>query len=371
MGAYHLDDCLLLIRIPPDSALMGRSLEESRLGAAYGLSVLCIGSGDQEWQMPQPDHILQAGDLLVVGGRPRDVDVIRGLGRLQVDRQVDVSIEKLSDGKFQIVEVMLSPYTNLAGKSLPDLRFREKYGVSVLAIWRGDRVYRTNLNEISLNFGDALLCYGPLDRFELIARDRDFVVLKTDVQEQPRLNKAPLASLTMLGVIGSVILLGLPISIAAIAGCVIMLVTRCLTMEEAYQSIDWRSVFLIASMLPLGIAMEQTGAATFLATLVIDSVGRFGPTAILAGLMVLSMAATQVMPSPVVAVLMSPIALDHSAGNWCVSLSFHDGHRLRPGGCISQSGRSPCQCARDEPRRLQVQRLCETGFGDLPDCFGN
>ncbi len=309
MGVYHLDERLLLIRIPSDSILVGRSLEESRLGAAYGLTVLSIKSGEQDWRMPQPGNILKAGDLFVVGGRPQDIDVIRGLSSLQVDRQVDVSIDKLGDGKLQMVEVMLSPYTNLAGKTLPDLQFREKYGVSVLAIWRGDRVYRTSLNEISLNFGDALLCYGPLDRFELIARDRDFVVLKSEVQEQPRLNKAPLASLIMLCVIGSVIFLGLPIAIAAITGCFIMVVARCLTMEEAYQSIDWRSVFLIASMLPLGIAMEQTGSAAYLATLVIDSVGRFGPTAILAGLMVLSMVATQVMPSPVVAVLMSPIAL--------------------------------------------------------------
>jgi di/tricarboxylate transporter len=179
----------------------------------------------------------------------------------------------------------------------------------VLAIWRGDRAYRTGLGDIPLNFGDALLCYGPLARFELIARDPDFVVLKTEVQEQPRLKKAPLASLIMLGVVGSVILFGLPISIAGITGCVLMVVTRCLTMEEAYQDIDWRAVFLIAAMLPLGIAMEQTGAAAFLATIVIDSVGIYGPVAILAGLMVLSMVATQVMPSPVVAVLMSPIAL--------------------------------------------------------------
>jgi di/tricarboxylate transporter len=306
---YHLEERLLLIRIPEGSALAGRSLEESRLGAAYGLAVLNIERGDGVWQMPQPDLTLRVGDLLVVGGRPLDIEVLKGLDTLQVDRHVDVNLEKLEDGSHQMIEVMLSPYTSLAGKSLGELHFREKYGVSVLAIWRGDRAYRTGLGDIPLNFGDALLCYGPLARFELIARDPDFVVLKTEVQEQPRVKKAPLASLIMLGVVGSVILFGLPISIAGITGCVLMVVTRCLTMEEAYQGIDWRAVFLIAAMLPLGIAMEQTGAAAFLATIVIDSVGIYGPVAILAGLMVLSMVATQVMPSPVVAVLMSPIAL--------------------------------------------------------------
>lgn len=307
--AYHLEERLLFIRIPEGSVLAGRSLEESRLGAAYGLAVLSVERGDGIWQMPEAGMALQAGDLLIVGGRPIDIEVLKGLVSLGVERRVDVSIENLENGALQMVEVMLSPYTTLAGKTLVEVRFREKYGVTVLAIWRGDRAYRTGLGDIPLNFGDALLCYGSLDRFELLARDRDFVVLRAEVQERPRLEKAPLASLIMAGVIGAVILFGMPISIAGITGCVLMVVTRCLTMEEAYQGIDWRAVFLIAAMLPLGTAMSQTGAAAFLATWVIDSVGVYGPVAILAGLMILSTIATQVMPSPVVAVLMSPIAL--------------------------------------------------------------
>lgn len=306
---YHLQERLLFIRIPEGSALSGRSLEESRLGSAYGLAVLSLDRGNGIWQMPQPQMPLQTGDLLVIGGRPQDIEVLRGLEGLQVDRHVNVNAEKLEDGPVQIVEVMLSPYTALAGKTLVELQFREKFGVSVMAIWRGDRAYRTGLGDIPLNFGDALLCYGPLDKFELMAKDRDFVVLKAEVQEEPRSEKAVLAASIMLGVVGSVILLGLPISIAAIAGCVLMVVTRCLSMEEAYQSINWRSVFLIAAMLPVGTAMQETGAAAYLAGFIIELAGAYGPHAILAGLMLLAMTATPVMPTPVVAVLMSPIAL--------------------------------------------------------------
>lgn len=310
---YHLEERLLFIHIPEGSLLAGCTLAESRLGAAYGLAVLGIERGDGVWQMPQPDLLLQAGDLLMVGGRRGDIEVLRGLSALQVDRHVDVSQEKLENGAMQLVEVMVSPYATLAGKTLAALHFREKYGVSVLAIWRGHRAYRTGLGDLPLNFGDALLCYGPLERFEMIARDRDFVVLKTSVQERPRLEKAPLAAAIMVGVVGSVILFGLPISIAAIAGCVLMVVTGCLKMEEAYQAIDWRAVFLIAAMLPLGVAMQQTGAAAYLADLVIGAVGAHGPTALLAGLMILVMVATPLMPSAVVVVLVSPIALNAAA----------------------------------------------------------
>jgi di/tricarboxylate transporter len=310
---YQLQERLLLISIPEGSSLVGRTLEESRLGYAFGLAALSINQGDDVWKLPQPQTSLQAGDMLVIGGRPQDIEVLRGLRSLQIERRIDIDLEKLGRGSMQIIEIMLSPFSDLTGKTLRHLHFREKYGVSVLAIWRGDRAYRTNLAEIPLNYGDALLCYGSLERFEMIARDRDFVVLKTEVQEKPRLEKAPISALIMVSVVGAVIFFGLPISIAGITGCVLMVVTRCLTMEEAYQGIDWRSVFLIAAMLPLGLAMQQTGAAVYLADLVIDLVGVYGPTAILAGLMVLSMAATQVMPSPVVAVIMSPIALSTAA----------------------------------------------------------
>lgn len=313
VSAYQLEERLLSLIVPPGSALIGQTLEEARLGAAYGIAVLSIAQGDAGWQIPRPDTTLQEGDRLIVGGRPQDIDVMRGLSSLQIERQVDVNLEKLEDGPLHIVEVMLSPFTSLSGKTLRELQFREKYGISVLAIWRGDRAHRTDLGNIPLNYGDALLCYGPLERFELLARDRDFVVLKPEVQEQPRLEKAPLSALIMVGVIGAVILLGQPISIAAITGVVLMTLSRCLTMEEAYQGIDWRSVFLIAAMLPMGLAMQQTGAAVFLADLVIGAIGGYGPSAILAGLMVLSMIATQFMPSPVVAVLMSPIALSTAA----------------------------------------------------------
>lgn len=306
---YYLHERLLLVSIPAESALIGQTLEESQLGAAFGLAALSINQGEDHWEMPEPETILQGGDTLVIGGRPQDIEVLKGLSILQVDRQGTVNLEALSSGPMQIIEVMLSPFTSLTGKTLKDIHFREKYGISVLAIWRSDHAIRTALGDIPLNYGDALLCYGPLPSFEMLARDGDFVVLKTEVQVKPRVDKAPVSALIMLTVILSVIILNIPISIAGIAGVVMMVVTGCLTMDEAYQSIDWRAVFLIAAMLPLGLTMQKTGASAYLAGLVIDLVGGLGPTFLLASLMILSMTATLVVPTVVVAVIMSPITL--------------------------------------------------------------
>jgi len=209
---------------------------------------------------------------------------------------------------------MLSPHTSLTGKTLRQLNFREKFGVSVLAIWRGARAYRTGLNDMPLQFGDALLCYGTREKFSVLGRDSDFVILNLDYREQLLVNKAPLAGLIMAAVLAVVMFNWLPIYVAAIAGALLMIITRCLSVEEAYRSIEWKAVFLIAAMLPLGMAMQKTGAAMLVADAVIDVVGAFGPTAILAGIMTLTLLLNQFIPSPVNAVVMTPIAIATAAG---------------------------------------------------------
>jgi di/tricarboxylate transporter len=310
---YQLEERMLFVRIPEGSTLAGRTIQEARLATAYGISVLNIIRGGEEWRMPEPSTTLQEHDLLIVEGRPIDIEVLRGLQTLIIERRVQADLRELESGPLAIVEVMLSPYTTLAGRTLRQLRFREKFGVSVLAIWRGDRSYRTDLGDFPLRYGDAFLCYGPREKFEILARERDFVVLNLEVQEKPRLKKAPLAALIMLGVVGVVLFNLLPISVAAIAGASLMVLTRCLTMEEAYRSIEWRAVFLIAAMLPMGLAMQQTGAAELLANTVVNIVGPYGPTAILSGIMLLTLIVNQFIPSAVNAVVMSPIALATAA----------------------------------------------------------
>jgi di/tricarboxylate transporter len=147
----------------------------------------------------------------------------------------------------------------------------------------------------------------------MLGEEPDFLVLSEAAQEAPRLNKAPLAVLVMAIVLTPVILDLLPIAISAVAGVVLMILSGCLNMDEAYRAIEWKAVFLIAGMLPLGIAMEQTGAASFLAEGMVGVVGGFGPVAVMAGLFLLAALASQVMPNPAVAVLLAPIALNTAA----------------------------------------------------------
>jgi di/tricarboxylate transporter len=306
---YELQGQLLSLSIPEGSALAGRSLAESRLGDAFGLTVLGIVRDGRARLAPGPEDLLETDDHLLVEGRPEDLDVLRGLNELEVNRNSPVRLDELESELVGLNGVVLSPQTTLAGRTLRQLHFREKFGLSVLAIWRGGRAYRSNLRDMPLRFGDALLLYGSRSRLMLLGAEPDFLVLLEEAQEPPRRKKAPLAALIMLGVLILAVMGAVPIAIASVVGATLMVLTGCLTMEEAYRHIEWRAVFLIAGMLPLGIAMQQTGAADYLARGVVQVVGPLGPTGLMAGLFLLSALITQVMPTPAVVVLMVPIAI--------------------------------------------------------------
>ena len=308
LKSYHLEERLMILRVPSDSALVGKMLRESRLGDAFGLGVMGIIRDGNLDLIPTAEESLAADDLLLIKGRAEDLHTLEGLQNLEIDDQPPPNLSELESEHVGLVDVVLSPRTTLTDKTLRQIHFRDKYGLSVLAIWREGQAYRTNLRDMALRFGDALLLYGPRDRLQMLREESDFLVLTEAAQEAPRLKKAPIALLIMAMVLIPVILDLLPIAIALISGVILMVLTRCLTMEEAYKAIEWKAVFLIAGMLPLGIAMEQTGAAQFLAEGMVRLVGDFGPTAVMAGLFLLAALASQVMPNPAVAVLLAPIA---------------------------------------------------------------
>ncbi|HZD56285.1 MAG TPA: SLC13 family permease [Anaerolineales bacterium] len=313
-----LHERLLAVSIPEESSLVDKTLEESHIAQVFGLAVLGIIRKDGTHLMPAAEEKLQAHDTLLVKGKIDAMQTMRGLKSLEIDRKTQPDLRKLETERVGLSEVVLSPHTTLAGKTLRQIHFREKYGLSVLAIWRGGRSYRSNLRDMELRFGDALLVYGAREQLKVLGSDPDFLVLTGAAQEPARLDKAPLAALVMAAVLIPVILNWLPISIAAVAGAVMMVLLGCLTMEEAYRFIEWKAVFLIAGMLPLGIALEHSGAARFIADSVVSVVGRLGPLAVIAGLYLLATLATQVMPNAAVAVLLAPIALS-TAGTLHIS----------------------------------------------------
>lgn len=314
VDVYRLNERLMKVQLPPDTVLDGLSLEESRLGTALGLRVLTIIRDNELQALPKASDILKSGDTLVLEGGQDSLQVLRDLGELKLLPDHAIDIDLLEAPNVGWVEATLHPHTRLAGKTLGELHFREKYGLNVLSIWRQGKVFRSDyLGELALQMGDAMLLYGSRDKFKLLAAESDFLVLTESAQEVPDFKKAKLSLFIMFCAILPAVLDITPIYISALIGAAFMVITGCLTMEEAHQSIEWKGIILIAGMLPLGTALDNSGAAQFLANGVVQMVGPLGPLAVMGGLMALTFLATCIIPTAALVVLLVPIVLNTAA----------------------------------------------------------
>jgi len=306
---YQTDERMFVVKVPKDSDLAEESLRKSRLADVFDFRVLAIFRDGELKVMPRGDEILLGRDLLLIEGQQTDLDVLRGMQELEIDTKVPGNLGSMESERLTLMDATLDPRSTLAGKTVGELNFRERYGIELAGIWREGETIGTELADERLQIGDALLLLGPRDRLQLLSSDSDFLVLTPLGQEPPDTRRAPLAALIMAAVIGSVMAGYAPISMAAVIGGTIMVLTGCLNMEQAYRSIDWRAIFLIAGMLPLGTAMQDSGAATYLANQVMSLLGDAGPWPVIMGLYILTAMATMIIPTAALVVLMSPIVL--------------------------------------------------------------
>lgn len=307
---------LRVFTVPNDSALLGKNLSQSCLGDALDIQILSIIRENGTTVLPSSETLFEPGDRLVAIGLSDLVTdlLLQGLQAVFVSEEQQKDISVLEDGAVGMIEVILSPHSPLSGQTLKDIGFREKYGLTVLAVWRKGRAIRTGLRDLQLQLGDALLLLGTWKQLAVLGRETDFIVLTEDIQEPAKEEKAGIALSIMAAVLLPVILGLIPIYIAVVIGAAVMVLSKCLTMEEAYRYIEWKAVFLIAGMLPLGTALDQTGAAAMVAEQTIALLGPFGPYGVLFGLLVITFMATSIIPTAALVVLMVPIALNTSAG---------------------------------------------------------
>ncbi|WP_045214080.1 SLC13 family permease [Desulfonatronovibrio magnus] len=309
----ELKNHILVMNIPGDVYLDEISLEQSRLGSNLGIRVLLIKRMDGTRIKPTQETLIKPGDALVVAGTHERLNILKGLEKLEVKKEINQETDSLENEQVGLMEVMLSPHTTLVGKTLSQISFREKYGLTVMAIWRESKAVYTDIRSTPLRLGDAVLTYGSREKLTMLGKEPDFLVLTESVQKPVRTEKLSTSVLLMAGVLLPVIMGWLPISIAAVCGAALMVLTRCLTMEEAYRYIEWKAIFLIAGMMPLGVALDQTGAAALIAENIVSVVGPYGPRAVMFGMLVMTFAATCVIPTAALVVLMVPIILSASA----------------------------------------------------------
>ena len=317
-AVYHLGETVFRAGVPEGSALVGRTLAASGVRTAFGLDVLAVERGGRLLLAPAPETVLAPDDILLLSGRPTERPPERPTDRpLTSARDLEVLPGRavrherdLESATVVVVEAVLAPRSDLIGRTLTEVHFRERYGMTVLALWRAGRPISTGLSDLPLQFGDGLLLQGPRDRLPVLRGEPDLILLdKGDEPATPVPGKGGLA----LAILGATLALAawgrLPIAEVMLGGALAMVLCRVMTMDQAYQAIDWKSVFLVAGMLPLGIAMTKTGAAALLTDGLVSTLGPLGPRMLLAGLVLVTVLLSQAIHSAVVAAVVAPIAI--------------------------------------------------------------
>jgi di/tricarboxylate transporter len=313
--SYELFQRLNRVRVPPGSSLADCSIANSGIGKEYGMSVMAVLRDGRTLLAPAPSEVVRAGDtLLLIGRRERAEQLVARGAIIEADGDGAFGGDITSDD-VSLVEVMIAPRSRAVGQTLRQLRFREKFGANVLALWHGGRSWRTDQATVPLQLGDSMLVHGSREAISLLQGDSDYLVLRPpQAEDVPIRAERAAASVAIMAVTLLVAAIGIiPIAVAMMLGALVMVVAGCLTMDEAYRAIEWRAVFLIAGMLPVSVAMINTGVADAIGQTIVTALSRFGPVAVGAGLLLVTMALAQVMSGQVTAVVLAPIAISAAA----------------------------------------------------------
>ncbi len=314
-SSYNLLGQSHRLRIEADSPLAGQTVAEARLRSRYGVTLVGV-----ERQRPFGDKVapalaateLHPGDVCYLAG-PTDavaaVAMAECLTRLPVeDGQRQDLIKELG-----MAEVLLAPDSELIGQTLRQTAFRSRYDLSVLGIRRRGRPLPGNLIDEKLASGDVLLVAGGWKQIGLLRNDpRHFLILDLPAEfaeVAPAHRRAPFALLILLAMVVIMTFGLLPNTVTVLLAALAMGLFRCLRLEDAYRSINWPSLVVIAGMLPLAKALEQTGGMSLLANGLVASVGAFGPLALLAAVFLLTALVGLFLSNTATAVLMAPVAI--------------------------------------------------------------
>lgn len=308
---YSIKDYVSEIIITPSSNLIGQTVRQSEIQRKFDLDILEIINNGAHFPQPLGDRVLSAGDILLVrGGRDELLKIKEERG---VDFVPDVQFgtieSELSSGDEKIAEVLILSNSRLVGSTLRDLRFRQRYNATVLALRRGEELVRSRLGRVPLRFGDLLLVQGPKESFLGLQTTRELLVLEEKDVENLRPEKAWISLAIILGVIIVSAFDWVPILVSALAGVVLMIITGCLKPGEIYGAVRWDVIFLLAGLIPLGTAMTNSGATQFLADKLTFLGEHFSGYWILFFFYVVTAIITEILSNNATVVLMLPIAV--------------------------------------------------------------
>ncbi|HEY9500641.1 MAG TPA: SLC13 family permease, partial [Pyrinomonadaceae bacterium] len=291
---YHVRQYMTEVIVLDDSPLIGKSLAEARISDELDLTVLGIlRDHERDRIAPHPAEKIEADDLLLVQGRVEDILKVKAEAGIEIKADFELNDSVLESKDTELFEAMVPRGSDFLGRTLKRLNLQRRYGVVVLAIDRHGVDLLSKISRVRLRFGDVLLIQANREQIERLAADGHILLLEEISERQARPEKRRWALLAFVVFLFFSLTHLVPLPIAVLCGVMILLASQALRMSEVYEIIDWRLLILIACMIGFGVAMEKTGADQYLADLIVRGTGQYGPTAVLAGFFIMTVALTQ------------------------------------------------------------------------------
>lgn len=342
----------------PGTPLVGRSISELGL-EKMDLMVVGILRGTESIALPSPNDRLEEADKLLIQGTAENVLKIKAMQGLDIKEDVKLRQDTTTTN---IVEVEIAPRSGYTGKTLRELNFRQQFGLSVIAIYRQHGTVLETIGQMPLRFGDVLMIQGPPPRLEQIKQDHNVIFLN-EVVYTPVTRWKAIASLSIFG---CVVLLGglgiLPIAAVAFLGALGMVITRTLSLKEAYGSMEWPLLMLIAGMMALGMAMESTGTASFLAKQIQTLHSSPSPYYFLGAFFVLTVLLTQPLSNAAAALVVLPIAVHVAIVQGINPRSYAMAVSIAA-SCSFLTPLEPCCALVYNPGKYRVRDFLRAGLG--------
>jgi di/tricarboxylate transporter len=309
---FGMAEYLTEVVVREDSPLVGETVQSGLEETDFDVDLVQLIRGNQVFLEPLAPKVIQAGDVFAVR-TDRDTLVelldVEGLDMVP-DVTVDEDELEQAEEEENLVEVVIAPGSFLAGESLASTNFRQRYDATVLALRRGGEVIRQRMDHLRLRVGDTLLVQATGGSVDRLNTNRNFIVAQEIKRPDFRRSKVPLAVGIVAGVVGVAALNVLPIVVSALAGAVLMVVTGCLKPTEVYEAVQWDIIFLLAGVIPLGIALERTGGADFIAEIIVGGSSALPMLGVLALMYLVTALLTNVISNNASVVLMVPVAFE-------------------------------------------------------------
>ncbi|MTI86679.1 MAG: SLC13 family permease [Balneolaceae bacterium] len=310
---FEMENYLTDVVLLEDSKFTGTPLHHTELIKNLDLDIIEVFGTDNNSKKDRETLILEADDVLRIRGGVKEINKLLNREDVTIKLTESWKDKDFESGNAQLLETVIAPESSLDGKKVADIDLYHEYEAILLAVRQQGKIQQENFSELRLSSGTSLLLYCNKERVQDIKSASEFVLATTVEIPEFKKEKIPVAISIIAGVVGFAALGIMPIVASAICGVILMILSGCISNESAYNSINWKVIFLLGGILPLGIAMQKTGAAQLLAHTVINNLEILGPRAILSAFFLLSMMLTNIISNQATAALLAPIAIETAA----------------------------------------------------------